>query len=193
MTDANSVLTTPIPTPHWGSQSGSAFTVRAKVTIKAAPQPILDALLDTSTWPRWNSFVPRAVLSPHPSQPEGSQRLRPGILFTEHVDMAGRGQNTIVKMKLLMTSLDEMQEPERTGHRAVWLGKGYPEWALRTERVHEIYRGDEEGETVYDVYETFSGPLTWFVKVLLGKTLVKRFGQWNEELKGFVEGGSSTL
>ena len=80
----------------------------------------------------------------------------------------------------------------------MWLGKRYPDWALRSERVHEIYRtsdgGDGEGEsggggeTVYDVYETFSGPLAWFVRVFVGKALVRRFGQWNGELKGFVEG-----
>ena len=187
MHDVTSDLISPRPTPHWGSQSGPAFTIRAKASIKSPPQPILDALLDTSTWPQWNNFVPRASLAFHPAQPEGSQRLRPGMLFTEHVDMAGHGRPTIVQMKLLMTSLDEMQEPGRNGYRAVWLGKGYPDWALRSERVHEIYQEDGKGATVYNVYETFSGPLAWAVRVFVGKTLVKRFGQWNGELKGFVE------
>lgn len=102
--------------------------------------------------------------------------------------MAGRGRSTIVKMKLLMTTLDEMDEPDKKGFRAVWLGKGYPDWALRSERVHEIYEESEGGGTVYDVYETFSGPLAWAVKFFVGSTLVKRFGQWNGELKAFVEG-----
>ena len=90
-----------------------------------------------------------------------------------------------------MTTLDEMDEPERRrrGFKVVWLGKGYPDWALRTERVHEIYEEiGREGETVYDVYETFSGPLTWVVKFFMGGTLVKRFGQWNGELRAFVQG-----
>lgn len=197
ITEVEADLTAPVPTPHWGSQSGSAFTVCAKVTIKAPSQPILDALLDTSTWPQWNNFVPRATVSNSQSDAASNLALlKPGTVFIEHVDMAGRGRSTIVKMKLLMTHLDEMKEPGKEGSRVVWLGKGYPDWALRSERVHEIYRvndaGEGEGEggseeCVYDVYETFSGPLAWFVKVFVGKTLVKRFGQWNGELRGFVE------
>ena len=178
-------LIPPIPTPHWGSQSGSSFTVRATTTINTLPQPVLDALLDTSTWPQWNNFVPRCSITETPNH---SPRLHPGTIFTEHVDMAGRGRSTIVKMKLLMTSLDELQEPTPRGFKVVWLGKGYPDWALRTERVHEIYVETEGGGTVYDVYETFSGPLAWLVKFFVGATLVKRFGQWNGELKAFVEG-----
>ena len=104
--------------------------------------------------------------------------------------MAGRGRSTIVKMKLLMTALDEIDGPDRKGFRVVWLGKGYPDWALRSERVHEIYEVGVGGGTVYNVYETFSGPLAWAVKLFVGSTLVKRFGQWNEELGGFVEGRS---
>lgn len=190
MNDVTSDLIAPMPTPHWGAQSGVAFTIRAKANIKAHPQSVLDALLDTSTWPQWNNFVLRASLSNHPAASDEPQRLRPGILFTEHVDMAGRGRSTIVKMRLLMTSLDEMKEPQCGGYRVVWLGKGYPDWALRSERVHEISQAHADGETVYDVYETFSGPLAWAVRVFVGKTLVKRFGQWNGDLKNFVEGPS---
>ena len=188
-------LIPPIPTPHWGPQSGASFTVRATTTINSHPQPVLDALLETSTWPLWNNFVPGARIHNHPSE-EGSHhapssRLHPGTIFTEHVDMAGRGRSTIVKMKLLMTAEDEMCEPRKKGFKVVWLGKGYPDWALRSERVHEIYEEGEEGTegtVVYDVYETFSGPLAWLVKLFVGGTLVKRFGQWNGELKAFVEG-----
>ena len=91
-------------------------------------------------------------------------------------------------MKLLMTTLDEIDEPDRKGFRVVWLGKGYPDWALRSERVHEIYEEAGGGGTVYNVYETFSGPLAWAVKLFVGSTLVERFGQWNEELGAFVQG-----
>lgn len=177
-------ITHPLPTPHWGSQSGFSFTVRATTTISAPSQPVLDALLDTTTWPEWNNFVPRASIS---NSSKDSHRLHPGTIFTEHVDMAGRGRSTVVKMKLQMTALDEMDGPSRRGFKVVWLGKGYPACALRTERVHEIYEEVDGGGTVYDVYETFSGPLAWAVRFFVGATLVKRFGQWNGELRAFVE------
>ena len=178
-------LIPPIPTPHWGYQSGASFTIRATTIITARPQPVLDALLDTSTWPQWNNFVPRASIS---DGSKDSRRLHPRTLFTEHVDMAGRGRSTIVKMKLLMTTLDESYEAARRGFKVVWLGKGYPDWALRSERVHEIYEEEGGRGTIYNVYETFSGPLAWAVKFFVGGTLVKRFRQWNGELKAFVEG-----
>ena len=102
--------------------------------------------------------------------------------------MRGRGRSSIVKMRLVMTTLEEILDEGRKGWRVVWLGKNYPDWALRSERVHEIYERDGEEGTVYDVYETFSGPLAWAVRVFVGEMLVRRFGQWNGELKGFVEG-----
>ena len=50
------------------------------------------------------------------------------------------------------------------------------------------FSGNEEGETVYDVYETYSGPLIWAARVFVGETPVKRFAQWDVELKEYVEG-----
>lgn len=173
----------PLPTPHWGSQAGPAFTILALIAIKASPHQVCNALLDTRTWPKWNNFVPRATL-----MDSDDGQLRPGTLFKEHVDMRGHGKNTIVKMKLLMTALDKIEGSGRDGFKVVWLGKGYPDWALRSERVHEIYKDINDESTVYNVYETFSGPLAWAVRVFVGKTLVKRFAQWNSELKSFVEG-----
>lgn len=119
---------------------------------------------------------------------DGDTELHPGTLFTEHVDMAGRGRSTIVKMRLQMTALSDLDEPDCVGFKVVWLGKGYPSWALRSERVHRISRVESTEETTYDVFETFSGPLAWFVKIFVGKALVKRFAQWNGELKDIVEG-----
>ena len=113
-------------------------------------------------------------------------RLEPGVLFTEHVDMFGNGKPSgIVRMRLLMTTLDDVMRDGKK-FRVVWLGKGYPDWALRSERVHEII--EEGGDVVYDVWETFSGPLAPLVKLFVGTALVKRFGQWNEELRGYAEG-----
>ena len=187
MDHAEADLTAPIPTPHWGAQTGTAFSVTATASVNAKPKVVLDVLLDTSNWPHWNNFVPRVTITDGSGSSEDVQRLRSGTLFKEHVDMAGRGRSTIVKMKLLMTICEEIKESPRDGFRVVWLGKGYPDWLLRSERVHEIVQTNGTAETTYNVYETFSGPLAWAVKVFVGKTLVKRFQQWNGELKCFAE------
>ncbi|KAI4265919.1 MAG: hypothetical protein L6R38_009082 [Xanthoria sp. 2 TBL-2021] len=182
------LLRSPLPTPYWGSQTGSAFTVRAVTTVEATPTAVLESLLDTSKYPAWNNFVPKVDL-PSPS----NGRLAADVLFTEHVDMFGQGKPSgLVKMKLLMTTLEEKDEHNGTkSFEVVWLGKAYPDWALRSERVHAI-SCDTQGTTTYDVWETFSGPLAVFVRLFVGSILVKRFKQWNEELRNHTEARTQT-
>lgn len=182
------LLRSPLPTPYWGSQTGSAFTVRAVTTIRATPTEVLESLVDTSKYPAWNNFVPKVDL---PSSSHG--RLGADVLFTEHVDMFGQGKPSgLVTMTLLMTTLQEKDEHNGSkSFEVVWLGKAYPSWALRSERVHKI-SCDDQGISTYDVWETFSGPLAVLVRLLVGNTLVKRFKQWNEELKDHTEARTQT-
>lgn len=182
------LLRSPIPTPHWGQQSGAAFTVRAITIIKADSSTVLKTLVDTSKYPAWNRFVPR-VNFPNTSAgtPQSDGHLQEGVLFTEHVDMYGNGKPSgLVKMKLLMTVLEETENSGGKDYKVVWLGKGYPDWALRSERVHQISR-NSDGTTTYNVFETFSGPLALLVRLFVGGSLVKRFKQWNEELGQYAE------
>ncbi|KAL8838447.1 MAG: hypothetical protein Q9170_002122 [Blastenia crenularia] len=180
-----SLLRSPFATPHWGAQSGSAFTVRAVTSIKSPPSVVLRNLVDISNYPRWNKFVPRVSLSGTPNTSD--RTLQAGVVFTEHVDMYGHGKPSgLVKMKLLMTTLEEIEDSGRKNYKVVWLGKGYPDWALRSERVHVI-SCNNESSTTYDVWETFSGPLALLVRLFVGQTLVKRFAQWNHELKLYSE------
>lgn len=180
----------PIPTPHWGPQGTPAFTIRAIVRIDATPDVILDRLLDTSKYPEWNNFVPRVTLpytTRNAKRPEDTGRLKEGTLFTEHVDMYGHGKPSgLVKMKLLMTTMEELEDEGKKIYKVVWLGKVYPDWALRSERVHLVACNDD-GSCNYVVWETFSGPLALLVRLFVGGALVKRFGQWNQELKEYAE------
>ena len=190
---ATAFLLEPLPTPRWGSQTGfGAFSVRALVRVYAAPDAVLDCLLETSSYPVWNRFVP-GVTFPHASTSDLSSaisRLGKGCQFVEHVDIYGNGRSSgLVKMKLLMTTMEESGHGASRGYKVVWLGQGYPDWALRSERVHSISQV-EDGISTYEVWETFSGPLAFLVKLFVGKTLVKRFRQWNQELKDHVQGMS---
>ncbi len=180
------LLRSPLPTPHWGQQGGAAFTVRAITTTKVTPSTVLRTLVDTKKYPVWNRFVPRVTFPDPSANPKG--HLQEGVLFTEHVDMYGNGKPSgLVKMKLLMTVLEETENGSGgKDYKVVWLGKAYPDWALRSERVHHI-SCNSDGTTTYDVFETFSGPLAFLVRVFVGGALVKRFKQWNEELGRYAE------
>lgn len=180
----------PIPTPHWGPQGRPAFTIRAVVRIEATPSVILDHLLNTSNYPSWNNFVPRVTLLNATRKANASdsiEKLKEGTLFTEHVDMYGHGKPSgLVKMRLLMTAMEEFGDGDKKISRVVWLGKGYPDWALRSERVHLVACNDD-GSCNYVVWETFSGPLALLVRLFVGAVLVRRFRQWNQELKQYSE------
>ncbi|KAI4114571.1 MAG: hypothetical protein LQ345_004672 [Seirophora villosa] len=187
------LLRSPLPTPRWGGQGGPAFTVRAVTSIKAASSTVLRTLLDTSMYPDWNRFVPRVTFSDvsdaGADATHSKTQLARGVTFIEHVDMSGNGKPSgLVKMKLLMTALEKLESNsmEKTDYKVVWLGKGYPDWALRSERVHAIL-SNTDGTTTYDVFETFSGPLALLVRLFVGPTLVRRFKQWNEELAQYAE------
>lgn len=173
------LLRAALPTPHWGVQGGSAFTIRAVTTdIHASAPQVAETLLNISAYPCWNHFVPRIS--------EASNRLQPGDKFTEHVDMFGNGRPSgIIRMKLSMT----MQETthETNGIMIVWLGR-LPSWLLRSERVHEIVQGQDHGaSTTYTCYETFSGPLAGATRLFVGRALVSRFAQWNAECVAWTE------
>ena len=187
---ATAFLLEPLPTPRWGSQTGfGAFSVRAFARIHAAPDAILDCLLETSSYPVWNRFVP-GVTFPRASTSDPSsanRRLGVGCQFVEHVDMYGNGRSSgLINMKLLVTTMEELGYENGRSYKVVWLGQGYPDWALRSERVHKISQV-EDGISIYEVWETFSGPLAFLVRLFVGKTLVKRFRQWNQELKIHVQ------
>ncbi|KAI4193700.1 MAG: hypothetical protein LQ350_008196 [Teloschistes chrysophthalmus] len=185
-----SLIRIPIATPYWGEQGGQAFTVRAVAQIHAtSAATIRQSLLNVSAYPEWNNFVPRVAFpkAPTSDSPQSNGSLREGTLFTEHVDMFGNGKPSgLVRMRLLMTMLEETEHENGKGYKVVWLGKGYPDWALRSERVHAIYPNGD-GTCTYDVWETFSGPLALLVRLFVGSALVKRFRQWNQELKEYVE------
>ena len=121
----------PLETPYCGDQSTSffkAFTVRASNTIRAPARDVVSALLDTASWPQWNHFVPSADTD------TGSSRLQPGTVFTEHVDMSGKGSASRVQ-RMWMKSEDKIVPTQEnmdhgSGYRIVWVGKQFPDWLL---------------------------------------------------------------
>jgi len=180
------LLQNPLPTPYWGFQP-SGFTVQAITkSIQATPQEVLDALVNTKQYPQWNNFVPKIII-------QGvTDSLNQGVRFTEHVDMFGNGKPSgLIKINLRVSILEQFDTNEAStpgeGFRMVWLNTLSPTWILRSERVHHIYQGNDSEGTTYECFETFSGLFGWVTKVIYGGILVKRFAQWNEECRMWVE------
>jgi len=192
---SSKLLQNPLPTPHWGFQP-SGFTVQAITkSIQASPQQVLDALVNTKQYPQWNNFVPKIDIQKATidSTLINTDTLDQGAVFIEHVDMFGHGKPSgLIKIKLRVSMLEHLDATDestmrREGFRMVWLNTIAPTWVLRSERVHLIYTESDSEGTVYECYETFSGLFGWLTKVLVGAALVKRFAQWNEECRMWVE------
>lgn len=192
---SSTLLQNSLPTPHWGFQP-SGFTVQAITkSIQATPQQVLDTLVDTTQYRQWNNFVPKIVIrgtTIHSNRPD-TITLYHNAVFTEHIDMFGHGKPSgLVKVNLKVIILgpwdpSDTSVSRQAGVQMVWLNTLVPTWLLRSERVHRIYEGRDSDGTTYECFETFSGALAWLTRVCVGAALIKRFAQWNEECRIWME------
>lgn len=190
------------PRPSPNIPHGGIFSPYASSTIAAPATAVYTALLDTSTWPSWNTFVPSAEITSHPSSsspsstldtPTTSPILAKGthMTFTVHLT-----PTSTTSSKELVFQIDPPPpsspglSPKGTVTRICWTldnrASLTPTWLLRADRVNEIEDlGD--GTCVYRTWETFAGPVAWIVKRAYGGQLQERFEDWVRDLKGFVE------
>ncbi|KAG0652839.1 hypothetical protein D0Z07_0389 [Hyphodiscus hymeniophilus] len=211
-TPVTSSLVPAIPVPTHGT--GGSFSVLAKTSIAAPPLLVLEAVRNTSAWPRWNSFCPRCVvdLATSPSaeagrlaggrdgaEKRGGARrgekgwLEVGMSVTIEVFMNGdgliEGRKKSRDQTIVITKMEELRPVDggATGYVIAWKSTGFSHWQLHSERVMEFV--EREGATEYVCWETFGGLLGSVVKATVGGQLVDRFGDYARDLKAFVEGG----
>lgn len=191
----------PIPTPAYGP--GGSFSAAFSTTISAPPAACMTSLLNTATWPQWNTFCPRVTStsfpSPPPALPEGlsgleaavdaKEALVPGALvsFEVHMDLDERASNN---QSMFVTRLERIEDSDfgaggRKGFRVAWKSEGVPGFLLRTERVQEFVESGDGCE--YFCWDTFYGWVAPVVRYGLGKKLGAGFGAWMEGLKRFAE------
>lgn len=79
----------------------------------------------------------------------------------------------------------------KKGYRLAWKGTGFSHWQLHSERVMEfisIDLGEGKGEgTEFNCWETFAGIMAPVVKATYGGTLAERFGDYQRDVKAFLE------
>ncbi|KAI4604316.1 hypothetical protein KJ359_000451 [Pestalotiopsis sp. 9143b] len=194
-----------IPTPTLGD--GGSGTAVFSTSIAASPARCMDIVLNPATYPSWNKWVPRVVVtsgpspSPAPSAlPEslahmaaatgGQQQpqfLLPRTKFYFEVHMNPDSASSR-RTDLEVTLLEEFERSGRKGLRVGWKTQGDP-WYLKAERVQEFLE-DGAGGCLYTNYETFFGPLTFAVKTFVGKQLMAGLTLWMDGLKAAAESRS---
>ncbi|KAK8075039.1 hypothetical protein PG997_009702 [Apiospora hydei] len=196
-----------IPTPTYGP--GGSSTAIFSTTIAAPPATCLAVALDTSTYPSWGQWIPRAVVeTPAPASaldavPAALAPMLPtdkdkraGLLllgaqfyFEVHMDPDSASSR---KTYLEVTRLEEFVRDadgggggEKKGIRVAWKTQGDP-WHVRAERVQEFV-DDGKGGCEYYNYETFHGALAWAIRRFVAGQLSNGLRLWMEGLKKEAE------
>ncbi|KAJ5396678.1 hypothetical protein N7509_004791 [Penicillium cosmopolitanum] len=200
------------PTPTITPESASLH-LGSSIFINA---PSTRSLTDTSTWPSWNSFVPRVTIRSQPDTPTSTSAdtdpntsttapaplspiLQKGTKVTFHVRMDPNSTKPqpATDAGLIVTEYEAPNAETGTAGRIVWASDfeaagTMPPSLLTAERVHEIkdVKAEEGGVSGTEVrnWELQVGWLVYVVKWMYGAQLRVNFDLWVNDLKGFVEG-----
>ncbi|KAE8386411.1 hypothetical protein ETB97_002524 [Aspergillus alliaceus] len=190
------------PTPNIPA-ADAVLHIESATSIAAPCQDVWDILTDTSTWPSWNTFVPRVTIREQPGSEFQSYeealspilRIGTKMTFHVHMDPSSPGERDV---PLIVTEFDPPTvSPPRPG-RIVWTGDVTAKWSipaglLTAERVHEVEEVEvQEGRRVKRVtevrnWEAQVGYLVYVVRWMYGAQLEKNFETWVQDLKEYVE------
>jgi len=192
------------------SRKDTILPISASLRIPAPAAVVWSVLLDTSTYPLWNTFCPRVTIH---SQPEGVDPKDPTLhlstSFTFHIVMDKSKPTKVTDTQLRVTDFSTPQNPSDyipmavlksepsfssdLGHvyRIAWTTEGgFVARGLKTERFHEIIPildGQGGVECEVRTWECQGGPLARAVKYMFKETLQKKFMEWCEDLKKEAE------
>jgi hypothetical protein len=197
--------------PRKSSDFTPITTVHNHVSIAAPPLIVLTTVLNTTTWPSWNTFNPTATIyyRPEPvwSQPQSPSHpaalsalfaspdfLSPGCKFGEsHSEESKKSVASVNDTENLeILAIEELQtEDGKRGYRIVWRLLDWNEWLMKSRRVHEFVEG-ENGQTEYNSWTELGGLFAWPLKWASGDSKIGVFfDETFKSLKEFVEGGAT--
>lgn len=193
------------PTPGI-AVADAVFQIGSSIFIAAPSTRVWEVLTDTSTWPKWNTFVPRATIREQAdadnSDPASlSPVLRKGTRVTFHVrmDPTSTKPQAARDVYLLVTECTAPNPETKIPGRIVWVADRDAPGAmspslLNAERVHELTDVEiGEGEnavkgTEVRNWELQTGWMIYAVKWMFGTKLQQNFELWVSDLKKFIEG-----
>jgi hypothetical protein len=190
--------------------SSATFQLGSSIFIAAPSSKVWATLTDTSTWPSWNSFVPRVTIRSQPDSPVDngnndtstlSPVLQLGTRVTFHVrmDPTSSQPQAAADTHLVITEYVPPDAAKGTLGRICWKmdfdapGTMGPS-LLTAERVHELKDVEiTEGENVLRGTEVRNwecqvGWLVYVVRWMYGERLHRNFELWVQDLKNYVEG-----
>ena len=200
-------LTTPIV-----PRNSTILSVHGSAHIAAPASLVWQILLDTSEYPRWNTFCPRVTMHSQPQSVDKSEKdkhlLRKDTSFTFHVVMDSSKPSKVTDTKLRVTDVSTPKEPSDYVHQTLadqsdeekaytldlqkvyrisWTTEGgFVARGLKSERFHEVIDFGEDGCEVR-TWENQGGVLARAVKYYYKDVLMRKFQEWCTELKAEAE------
>jgi len=170
---------------------GGLFSAFGEIDINASPSIVYRALVDTTQWPKWSTFVPSVTIDKQPDEHKSSTDLHEGTVMTLHVQMTSSFRTpSKERVNIVQGPPTNASDAAGTVYRLCWINESnvlVPRFMLAAERVNEIeVRGD--GTCLYRSWETFAGPYARIVKWKFEQTLSQRFDDWVRDLKKYAEG-----
>ena len=185
------------------------LSVYASAHIDAPATVVWQTLRDTSAYPSWNTFCPRATIHAQPSGISLVEKhlLHKGTSFTFHVVMDASKPSNVTDTQLRVTDISTPNEPSdyidqgnskdeevtytrdiTKVYRISWTTEGgFVARGLRSERFNEVIDfGPGKGCEVR-TWENQGGVLARVVKFYYKDVLMKKFQQWCTELKAEAE------
>lgn len=203
-------------TPQWPPADGLStvrvpksdiiLTTTASCHISAPASVVWSVLRNTSQYPDWNTFCPKATIRAQPEDiDDGDKDLHRGTHFTLDAVMDERKPNKVSETQLWVT---DMSTPEQQSsyvpkelvesnegftadlskvYRLSWSVEGlFSSMGLRTERFHEIIILSEN-ESEVRTWECQAGFPARTVKWMFKATLERKFDEWCLGLKNESE------
>ncbi|EAW09463.1 uncharacterized protein ACLA_036680 [Aspergillus clavatus NRRL 1] len=185
------------------SASDAVLHIDSATYIDAPSQDVWNALIDTSTWPSWNTFIPRVTIREQPDTPDASADSLSPILqqgtkmtFHVHMDPSSSGRQKDTDIQLMVIAFEPPNAGAKTPGRIVWASDsaakgGIPAMLLTAERVHEVEEVEVSGNggevrrgTEVRNWEAQVGYLGYVVRWMYGAQLKQNFETWMRDLKG---------
>lgn len=173
--------------PPQDAVRNSNFVVHSTTPINAPAPLVWDLLLDPSTWPAWNTFVPKCEGAD--GKIKQGDRLRVDVSLPPAPKKAN-GKRTPSTSNLVVDAVEE--RPAAGGaaktYFVQWSTLGWPAWLLRCSRRLFV---EAKGETACEFrnYETFDGVLAHLLKLMgIREQVEAGFEEWGEGLKRASEG-----
>lgn len=163
----------------------TVFYIASEITINCPAAHAYKVLRDTSAWPNWNSFIPKADVTA-PDGINDPSFLERGSKIVMHVRMSP-------KSPAMRAQKEEVVEVSEHSPLSIsWCQATMPKMLLRTLRVNEFRAVDVNGEDgsqscQYRTWITMAGPMAYAVKLTTAGTLQARFNDNAEDLKRYAE------